>query len=711
MPLNLFGKKGNKGVDYKARLEHKLYLARENPEPVFDLSDCALKGVPAGIYSLCKVFRKEALYLQENHLTSLGGGGNLYDLSLLHILDLHSNCFVHLPDEIGHLKNLRVLNISNNQLKLLPESIGHLERLRVLNASFNNLKAIPNSFGNLRRLQCIDVRNNKHLRVLPDMLAQATGIKELLVDSDGFRHPPQEIAEQGTIVIMQFLAEKLGVEYVSTDDLVEDGPEGTSSKFCINDWEEKDKQFQEQKQQELLALERNLEEQQKKEVELQNVMKSNKGRLLEDLVEQQNKLENEIIRIQQDRESERQNLIEQLQEVERTADSVVSQLMALSATRDSQHLHELVEQEKAEEQRLLNLAQAEYESYRRKDVIQAMKDLLEEECKREQKLRAYEEGRAEVTRTLLSQQVETDRQLEDMISTQGHAQSKLVSRLQKDEELQRAAVGALLERSDARSWGLVHQVAIVESQLAALTAVEMERRKLEMTEQVMELSEKRVALSALLLDLLSQQAERRQQLLNTLSEMEKRRWIDEERENKDGDFWLRQYQRLLDSRPSNLVEMERSLDPLLAQHLVMAGAIHCLPFLARWVSSTKTLGEVDNSMLREAGVTLADDREAILNAIKLYLEEIDVEARKAHEQPEKPQPHSTVEPSAPSEDFIEHRGSNIPVAECVVCMEEKCEVIFVPCGHMCCCIKCAEMVSDCPLCRSTIEQKIRVLLP
>jgi hypothetical protein len=43
-----------------------------------------------------------------------------------------------------------------------------------------------------------------------------------------------------------------------------------------------------------------------------------------------------------------------------------------------------------------------------------------------------------------------------------------------------------------------------------------------------ELSQKRVALSVLLMDLLSQQAERRQQLLNTLTEMEKRRWVDEE---------------------------------------------------------------------------------------------------------------------------------------------------------------------------------------
>jgi hypothetical protein len=35
----------------------------------------------------------------------------------------------------------------------------------------------------------------------------------------------------------------------------------------------------------------------------------------------------------------------------------------------------------------------------------AMEALLEEECLREKKLREYEEGRAEVTRTLLSQSV------------------------------------------------------------------------------------------------------------------------------------------------------------------------------------------------------------------------------------------------------------------------------------------------------------------
>lgn len=54
----------NKGVDFKARLEYKLYLAREDPDLTFDLSDCDLKNVPKGVYSICKVLRKETLILK-----------------------------------------------------------------------------------------------------------------------------------------------------------------------------------------------------------------------------------------------------------------------------------------------------------------------------------------------------------------------------------------------------------------------------------------------------------------------------------------------------------------------------------------------------------------------------------------------------------------------------------------------------------------------
>ena len=38
--------------------------ATESPEPVYDISECALKNVPPGVYSRCMIQRKEALLLQ-----------------------------------------------------------------------------------------------------------------------------------------------------------------------------------------------------------------------------------------------------------------------------------------------------------------------------------------------------------------------------------------------------------------------------------------------------------------------------------------------------------------------------------------------------------------------------------------------------------------------------------------------------------------------
>lgn len=60
----------------------------------------------------------------------------------------------------------------------------------------------------------------------------------------------------------------------------------------------------------------------------------------------------------------------------------------------------------------------------------------------------------------------------------------IVSKLMSDMELQKAALGTLLERNDSRSWGLLQQVSLVESQLAALTQIELDRRKLDLNEQV-----------------------------------------------------------------------------------------------------------------------------------------------------------------------------------------------------------------------------------
>lgn len=96
-------------AEYKTRLEHKLCLFKETPEPVCDLSECNLEKLPGNsMFSMVKVLRKEILVLGKNRLKSLVSGGSLNELELIQVLDLSHNKFKVLPIEIGVLKNLRV---------------------------------------------------------------------------------------------------------------------------------------------------------------------------------------------------------------------------------------------------------------------------------------------------------------------------------------------------------------------------------------------------------------------------------------------------------------------------------------------------------------------------------------------------------------------------------------------------------------------------
>lgn len=81
-----------------------------------------------------------------------------------------------------------------------------------------------------------------------------------------------------------------------------------------------------------------------------------------------------------------------------------------------------------------------------------------------------------------------------------------------------------------------------------------------------------------MVDLLNQQEDRRKQLLSTLQDMEQ---ISKSQE----DYWLVQYQKLLNKRPEFICDIQKNIDPRFAQELLLAGVIHCLPFLADLVQS------------------------------------------------------------------------------------------------------------------------------
>lgn len=81
-------------------------------------------------------------------------------------------------------------------------------------------------------------------------------------------------------------------------------------------------------------------------------------------------------------------------------------------------------------------------------------------------------------------EIEDNTKLTYILQNQDENNSELLKRLILDSDLQRAAVGTLLERGDARSWALLQQIRLVENQLSMLTNFELDRKKLQMDQHM-----------------------------------------------------------------------------------------------------------------------------------------------------------------------------------------------------------------------------------
>lgn len=177
------------------------------------------------------------------------------------------------------------------------------------------------------------------------------------------------------------------------------------------------------------------------------------------------------------------------------------------------------------------------------------------------------------------------------------------------------------------------------------------------------MAERRVVLSQVLMELMVQQDMRKKELIDILTKMEN------ERDDRK-DFWLLQYQRLLDSQPEN-VDFDSSIDPELGYNLLANGVVHCLPFLSRlWQDKSKTLAEIDDEDLREAGIRKESDRCGILKSIAQFLS---YRTEKTVVLPQTSAPEE--EPAKATAAIIEDNSRQVDqeeeLAECVICMDKK----------------------------------------
>lgn len=162
---------------------------------------------------------------------------------------------------------------------------------------------------------------------------------------------------------------------------------------------------------------------------------------------------------------------------EANAGMIVDQLISLRSGPDSA----LLEQEHEEQKQLLEQLRINHDDLRRRDILAAMSELLENETKQ---IEIYNEKRDNTSKTLLEHESNTNQLLENLFKSNDKDRAAVVSKITQNEDLQKVAFAALIEKNDARTWGLIEQVRIVESQLAAMTNCEIERKKLHLDDRI-----------------------------------------------------------------------------------------------------------------------------------------------------------------------------------------------------------------------------------
>ncbi|KAM3874491.1 E3 ubiquitin-protein ligase LRSAM1 [Diretmus argenteus] len=728
--MPLFFRKRKPSEDSKKRLECQLCLAKEvGADDILDISACELSEVPSSALSICRVLQKKVLILHSNELKSLlPKGSDISNLATLKVLDLHENKLTSLPDDIGKLSSLQVLNVEKNRIKALPDSIGDLRLLQTLNVKGNCLTELPSSVGSMSSLRTLDLSDN-NIRELPKAMAYIRTLESFTLDAATMSYPPASVCIGGTESIQRFLCTELGEEYCPPSQYLLPVLESDCGKLNSDSvdgmeqaWQNKFSDYEkrkDQKQQEKLAFERQLGERHKEHTQLVLMNNTRKENILHSVRQEQERLEQGVSQQQRAQEAERLLVLGRVRQAENDiTDRISTLLMDTSRQKKSAEFLQALEEDRIRLEHLTAITQEETNSLRKRDVAVAMQKMLSDSYTMNLLQEASDYRRQSLVSEACRSLESLDRKFEQVLSLQVLDKSKAIAHILQEEEMQKAAFQALQLQKDSVHGYIRTQIKLIEGELMQLTKLEVKRRNLD-TESLQEvLVEQREALSDMLQQLLKQKDQRELELRQVLAEMELKS------ETNQQNYWMIQYQRLLDAKPLSLRMQEAGVEKELVNLLCKLSAQHYLPILAHHRVTTEALRHMNPSDLNKLGINEVGIQKALLKWARDQLlrgagkatQQEDEEAAASAPPPPSPPcaavatqipsppltPGTPVTPSAPSP--VDGPGSS----ECVVCMETGSQVIFLPCGHVCCCQVCSGALQNCPLCRSSISQRIRL---
>ncbi|XP_021563579.1 E3 ubiquitin-protein ligase LRSAM1 [Carlito syrichta] len=750
--MPLFFRKRKPSEEARKRLEYQMCLAKEaGADDILDISKCELSEIPFGVFATCKVLQKKVLVVHTNHLTSLlPKSCSLLSLATIKVLDLHDNQLTALPDDIGQLTALQVFNVERNQLTHLPRSIGSLAQLQTLTVKDNKLKELPDAMGELRSLRTLDISGNEIQR-LPQMLAHVRTLETLNLDASAMVYPPREVCGAGTAAILQFLCKESGLQYyppsqyllpVLEQDGAEnlrDSPDGPTDRFLREEveWQNRFSDYEKRKEQKMLEkleFERRLELGQREHAQLLQQSHSQKDEILQTVKEAQSRLEQGLSERQRYLDVERQRLQEQLKQTEQNISGRIQKLLQENQRqKKSSEILKSLENERIRMEQLMSITQEETENLRRREVASAMQQMLTESCKNRLIQMAYESQRQNLVQQACSSMAEMDERFQQILSWQQMDQNKAISQILQESAMQKAAFEALQVKKDLMHRQIRNQIKLIETELLQLTQLELKRKFLD-TETLQEMiSEQRWALSSLLQQLLKEKQQREEELREILME------IEAKSETRQENYWLIQYQRLLNQKPLSLKLQEEGLEPQLVALLEELSAEHYLPVFAHHRISLDVLSQMSPGDLAKVGVSEAGLQHDILWRVQELLDVARIQPGTGTLRAP-PGPHRrcglertvTCGPERACDWTRRDVVMGCEGEEKVLKASEgagvglsatrgpgvswhlhtwhpvRAQTVFLNCGHVCCCQPCSQPLRTCPLCRQDIAQRLRI---
>lgn len=512
----------------------------------------------------------------------------------------------------------------------------------------------------------------------------------LVLDPDNYSHPPADVCHRGLEEIMKYLCQESGIKYAQMETVV-DCPlplDPTTNYTALQDKWIKDAQIQDQHQLARIEIEKSLQDLYTNLSKLTVNACHQKHEFLKELMQDQDRIDEKLTNAQQKKDVNRQNLLLELCEIEKESNIAVEQLLKLSnVQRNTEALLEEIDRERKEFEDLFmhNESVVLY----RKEVLEAMEQVLENQYREYQINLTYNLDRKEILAKTFSDVVDHDRRLYELQAQTTKEKKTLIAKLLEEEVYQKKAFAALLMKKDDEYWRLTEQVSIIENELANLTLLEVKKQDLKMEFEKSILREEREVLTRLLIQIMAQQDIRKQEFEKRLNEIEMRRTQEQV------DFWLLQCQRLMASKPEMLKMQEKLLDPDVKAILRRVEATEYTPVFAKSDITLTDLETMTKEDLEMLGIHNADIQEAIIREVQERGSSLGATAAL-----------TPLTPTAPCFE-IPQRQMSLRArfeTECVVCMERMSVVIFLHCGHVCCCEVCGPPLKECPLCRTVIEK-------